>query len=62
MPDQDHVVVDPAQGVGDELGVSAEARVRILDREVYRDRTATARVELALESLPAPSTVPRPMN
>ena len=58
VADEDHVVVDPAERLGDELGVSAEARVGILDRKLDGDRTVTARVELGLEPLPAPGAVP----
>ena len=60
VTDEDRVVVDPEERLGDELGVSAEASLRILDRQVDRDRTMTARGELGLEPLPAPSAVPEP--
>jgi len=60
VTDEDHVVVDPDERLGDELGVSAEARVRILDRQVDRDRTMTARGELGLEPLPAPAPCQEP--
>ncbi len=62
VTDEDHVVVDAEERLGDELGVSAEARVRILDRQVDRDRTMTARGELGLEPLPAPGAVPGPVD
>ena len=44
VPDEDHIVVHVAEGLGDELGVPREARVRILDREINRDGTVPAGV------------------
>ena len=58
VADEDHVVVHVAEGLGDDLGVPRQARVRILDRQLDRDCTVAARVELGLEPLPAPGSVP----
>ena len=58
VPDEDHVVVDSAEGLGDELGVPRQARDRILDRQLDRDCTVAPSLELRLEPLPAPGSVP----
>ena len=58
VADEDHVVVRVRQGVGDELGVPRQPRGGVFHRQVDRDRSVAARLELRDEPLPAPRAVP----